>query len=359
MSEKIEQEGEFKVSKKRGRPKKLNKTEESVKVEIKKEDKVEEKEEVKLDLTEVKEEVTEVEEQTNKEDVSEQQVVEIQEITETEKGNLKTTSDLPESVEKLVNFMKDTGGSLEDYMRLNADYSKVDESQLLREYYKNTKPHLESDEIDFLLKDKFSWDTETEDERTVKLKKLSYKEEIASAKKFLEDLKSKYYEEIKLNSKGSKDKLELLDKYNKEQQVAREKHEKFTLGTKKYFGEDFKGFDFNVSDKKFRFKINNTESVANSQSNLNNFVEKFFNKEGELKSYNDYHKAIYAAENADTIASHFYEQGKTDALKNMMDKSKNIDDSPRSTSNTDVTIGGFKVKAVSGVDSSRLRIKNK
>ena len=378
------EQGDFKLkkpTKKRGRPKKLNKTDDSViKVDLnkKEENAIQEPETTKVVLqsseqSEEKREETkvglqEVGDTHKKEEPTEQNEEEIKspivEISNEEDNTIEPLVEkpqLPENIEKLVDFMKETGGTIEDYIRLNTDYSDVNNDVLLREYYNKTKPHLDQEEIDFILEDKFSWDEDVEEERAVKLKKLAYKEEIAKAKNFLEDMKDKYYDEIKLRSSNDNPEMtkamDFFNRYNEEQQIAKERHDKFTSNTKKFFNDKFEGFEFNVGEKKFRYNVNNKENVANSQSNLNNFVEKFFDKNGDLKNYNEYHKAIYTAENADTMANHFYEQGKADAIKDMMAKSKNIDNSPRTTSTGDVFINGLKVKEISGVDSSKLKLR--
>jgi uncharacterized protein (DUF2164 family) len=269
---------------------------------------------------------------------------------------------LPENIEKLVSFMEETGGNVEDYVRLNRDYSNIDDNALLREYYKNTKSHLNQEEIEFIMDDNFSYDEDMDEERDVKKKKLAFKEEIAKAKNFLEETKSKYYDEIKLRpgvTQEQKKAMDFFNRYNKEQQIAEKHHESFKNKTNDYFTDNFEGFDFDLGEKKFRYKISNANDVAEKQSNLNTFVKKFLNKEGEVVDTVGYHKAIYAAENADTIANHFYEQGKADAVKNMMAKSKNITNEPRPQANGDVFINGLKVRAITGADSSKLKIKTK
>ena len=269
---------------------------------------------------------------------------------------------LPENIEKLVSFMEETGGNVEDYVRLNRDYSNIDDNALLREYYKNTKSHLNQEEIDFIMEDNFFYDEDMDEERDIKKKKLAFKEEIAKAKNFLEETKSKYYDEIKLRPGVTQEQQKAMDffnRYNKEQQIAEKRHESFKNKTNSYFTDNFEGFDFDLGEKKFRYKISNANDVAEKQSNLNTFVKKFLNKEGEVVDTVGYHKAIYAAENADTIANHFYEQGKADAVKNMMAKSKNITNEPRPQANGDMFINGLKVRAITGADSSKLKIKTK
>lgn len=381
MSEEVKQEGDFKMKKKKGRPRKLTSQSETVKVDLskKEEDAVQEPSTEKVVLQsdeqsketgeESKVELQEVGEAHDKQESTKEKVespiVEITEepVVETQQEQVLEQPQLPENIEKLVNFMKDTGGTVEDYVRINADYSNLDNNALLREYYKRTKPHLNAEEISFIMEDNFSYDEDVDEERDIRKKKLAHKEEVAKAKDFLEGLKSKYYEEIKLRPGTTQDQQKAMDffnRYNEEQKMVQQQHNNFKLKTKSFFNNEFKGFDFNVGDKRFKYNVSNTDNVANKQSNLTNFVGKFLNEKGEVSDYASYHKAIYAAENADTIANHFYEQGKADAIKEMMAKSKNIDEKPRSTaSNGDVFINGLKVKAISGVDSSKLKIQKR
>tara|TARA_R110000764_G_scaffold1069_2_gene4228 strand:- start:379 stop:1515 length:1137 start_codon:yes stop_codon:yes gene_type:complete len=373
MSEEVKEEGSFKIKKKPGKPKKLTKKGETIKVDLsKKEDPVEE-EVTKVVIDDAKEEavikepVKEVVEETTEEkvipiqEVTEEKVEEVKEpVIETAPEPAKPEINLPENIEKLVKFMEDTGGTVEDYVRLSADYSTVNDDALVREYYKQTKPHLDIEEVNFLLEDNFSFDEDMDEERDIRKKKLAFKEEIAKARNFLEDTKSKYYDEIKLRPGVTQDQQKATDffnRYNEEQKMVQNQHEKFQSNTKNYFNQEFKGFDFKVGEKKFRYGVSDTDGVANTQSDLTNFVGKFLDEKGEVKDYAGYHKAIYAAENSDTIANHFYEQGRADAVKDVMAKSKNVSNEPRVTSTGDVFINGMKVKAISGVDSSKLKLR--
>ena len=268
---------------------------------------------------------------------------------------------LPENVEKLVTFMEETGGNVEDYVRLNADYSNIDETQLIKEYYKKTKPYLDNQDVDILLED-YEYDEDIDEDRDIRKKKIAFKEEVNKARNFLEETKSKYYDEIKLRPGVTQDQQKATDffsRYNEEQEVNIAKQERFKDATKNVFNEEFKGFDFNVGEKKFRYGVKNPSSVAEEQSDITNFIGKFLNKEGEISDHKGYHKALYAARNADTIAQHFYEQGKADSVKDVIAKSKNITTEARKTSTGSEFVNGWKVKAVnSGTDSSKLRIKN-
>ena len=318
--------------------------------------KAEIKEEVKEDKIEEVATITEIKEE-------EEEIVETkQQLKEAIRDEKVIGKQLPENIEKLVSFMEETGGTVEDYVSLNKDYSKYDEKQVLNEYYKKTKPHLNQEEISFLMEDNFSYDEEVDEDRVVRKRQLLLKEEIAKAKNFLESSKSKYYDDIKLRPGVTQEQQKAMDffnRYNKEQQIAAERREQFKDSTSKLFNEDFKGFEIKVGEKKFNYNISNPSATAEKQSDLNEFVKKFLNEKGEVIDAVGYHKAFYAAENVDTIANHFYEQGKADAVKDVIAKSKNINNDPRPQASGDVFINGFKVKAISGVDSSRLKIKSK
>jgi len=273
---------------------------------------------------------------------------------------------LPEGIQDLVKFMEETGGSIEDFSRLNADYSNVDENTLLREYYKQTKPHLSYDEVSFLLDDKFSFDEEIDEERDIKRKKLALKEEVANANKFLNETKEKYYKEVKLGSKLAPEQqkaIEFFDRYNKEQQSAedllKQQTQHFEQETSKVFSKDFKGFNFDVGDKKYRFNVKDVNKVKETQGDLLNVFNKYVGDNKMLQDAGGYHKALFAASNPDKIANHFYEQGKADAIKQLTADAKNINMDPRKTSEGYVEAGGIKVKAISGDDNSKLKFKLK
>jgi hypothetical protein len=301
-----------------------------------------------------------VEEKENEEPVAE--VKEEVQVEETKENNIE----LPENIQKVVEFMEETGGSLEDYVRLNADYSNVDENTLLKEYYKQTKSHLDNDEVNFLIEDNFSFDEEVDDDREIRRKKLAYKEEIVKAKSFLEGLKGKYYEEVKLSSKLAPEQKEAIEFYNayKEEQsklTAQQQTQanNFTEKTNSFFSDEFKGFDFKVGNNKYRFKVNDVNQVKESQSDIASFLGSYLDDKGMLTDPSTYHKALFAAKNSDKIANHFYEQGKADAIKQLEMESKNINMDPRKNASGYVDAGGLKVRAISGNDSSKLRVKIK
>ena len=305
-------------------------------------------------------EVTDEEEQpeTTEETVEEEVEEKIEEKT--------PEVELPENIQKVVDFMNETGGTLEDYVRLNADYSNVDNEALLREYYRSTKPHLTSEEVNFMLEDNFSYDEETDEPRDVKRKKLAYKEAVAQAKNHLEGLKSKYYQEVKLGSRLAPEQQKAIDffnRYNDEQVKVEELNAKqqkhFNKETDKVFNENFKGFDFQVGDKKYRYNVKDAKQTREAQSDVVKAFSGFISKENLLQDAKGYHKALFAARNADALANHFYEQGKADAIKNMTSEAKNIK-MDRKTADGMVDTGGVKVRVISGDNSSiaSKRLKN-
>jgi len=268
---------------------------------------------------------------------------------------------LPENIEKLVSFMEETGGTIEDYTRLNADYSQVDDITLLKEYYKKEKPYLEGEDIDMLLED-FVIDEDIDEDRDARKKRIAFKEEVAKAKSYLEETKSKYYDEIKLRPGVTQDQQKATDffnRYNKQQEAAEQQHTQFKESTKELFNDNFEGFDIKVGDKNYKYNIQNRDKVAESQSNINNLVGKFLDTKGNVTDTKGYHKAMYAADNVDKIASHFYEQGKADAVKEVVNNSKNLSSTKARSTQGEVFINGLKVKAISGTDSKSLRIKTK
>ena len=267
---------------------------------------------------------------------------------------------LPENIEKLVSFMEETGGSVEDYVRLNADYNSIDDKTLLREYYRKTKPYLDNEDINLILED-YDYDKDLDEDRDIRKKKIAFKEEVTKAKSFLEKTKSKYYDEIKLRPGVTQEQqkaTEFFNRYQEDQRIAEQQHSDFKSKTNDYFTNEFKGFDFNVGKKKFRYGLQDPNKVAENQSSINNFVGKFLDESGNIKDTKGYHKAIYIASNADKIINHFYEQGRTDATKEIVNSSKNPSTEPRQTG-TGEFVNGIKVKSISGYDSSKLRIKTK
>ena len=299
------------------------------------------------------------------EEITEEEVEEVEEQVEEAIAEAQATGKpLPDNIQKLMDFMDETGGDLNDYVKLNQDYSKLDDTSLLQEYYKQTKPHLDAEEINFLMEDTFSFDEDMDDERDIRRKKLALKEQVASAKSHLDGQKSTYYEEIKAGSKLTTEQqkaVNFFDRYNKESEVTQKavktNTDIFTQKTEQVFNDKFKGFEYNVGDKKYRFNVNNAEEVKNTQSDISNFTKKFLDKNSALTDAKGYHKSLYTAMNADAVAKHFYDQGKADAMKNSMAKAKNVDMNPRQAHGK-IETGGTTYKVLSN-DSSDFKFKIK
>ena len=393
-NEPVKQEGEFtlKGKTKKTKPKQLGNKKQEIqkvsikeplievepnvkKVEIKKEDdaiQIGETEEVSVekpsgDSAEMGEPIQESNKTTEGfspiQEVTEEEVKKVEaEVKEAIRDEKVLGRQLPENVEKLVSFMEETGGTVEDYVRLNADYSNVNETALLKEYYKKNKPHLDSDDINLILED-YQWDEDIHEEKEIRKKKLAFKEEVAKARTYLDELKGKYYDEIKLRPGVTQEQQKAMDffnRYNKQQEQAEQMHTEFKQRTQELFDQNFKGFDFEVGGNKYKYNIQNRDAVAENQSNIENLIGKFLDADGNVVDPSGYHKAMYAAENVDKIATHFYEQGKADAVKDVVKSSKNLSDVKAREGNTgEVFVGGFKVKSISGADSTKLKIKTR
>ena len=294
------------------------------------------------------------------EEVAEDLQEEVQDAIEEAK---ETGVELPENIQKVVDFMNETGGTLEDYVKLNTDYASLNENALLREYYQNTNPNLDNEDINFLMEDKFSYDEDVDDEREIRRKKVARKQALSDAKNHLEGLKNKYYTEIKAGSRLNSDQQKAVDffnRYTKESEDAAKKVEYFNKETNKVFTDKFEGFDYNVGEKKYRFKVKDANKIKESQGDINNFIKKFLNEKGVMSDAKGYHKSLFTAMNPDQVAQHFYEQGKADALKDSITKSKNVDMNPRGTHEKFTAANGVTYRVLNpGESSSKLRVKLK
>lgn len=305
------------------------------------------------EIKEEKEEALEIVEES----IEEPQEEVVQEVSE----NIAQTNEYPEDIQKLMDFMQDTNGTLEDYVNLNRDYSKMDNTTLVYEYYRNNKPHLNNEDINFLMQKDFAYDEEVAEPSEIKAKQLAFKEELYKAQKHFNDSKEKYYADLKLRKQNEvpeeyKDAQDFYNEATKMQERAEQLKNTFDTKTNSFFSEQFKGFDFKVGDAKYRFKVDDAKKVKTAQSTIENFIKPYLNKEGEMERVGDYHKALFAGRNADKLAAHFYEQGRADAIKETVKKSKNIDMTPRSD-NSAVPNSNNKVRVVENDSSNRLRIK--
>ena len=328
-------------------------------------------EKTEVELQEVQQEENElaleevIEEETKEEPKKEPQE-ELKENEVVPQAEVQNEINIPDNIHDLVQFMNETGGTVEDFVNLNKDYASYDTDAIIKEYYNKTKPHLDTEEVNFLIEDRFSYDEEIDDPKEIKRKQVAYKEQVAEAKEYLEGQKNKYYKEVKINGNLSREQQKAVDffnRYNTEQQeIARQQTQatdQFKAKTNQVFNQEFKGFDFKINDKKFRYNLKDVENVKNTQMDIMNIVGSYLDDNNKLSDGYGYHKALFAAKNADNIANHFYQLGKTEAIKEISTESKNINMDPRQVNSGTVESGGVKVRAISGDDSSKLRIKLK
>lgn len=321
---------------------------------------------------EVEQPVQEEVEQPVLREITDEEVEEVteelqEEVNEAIAEAAETGVELPENIQKVVDFINETGGSLEDYVRLNTDYASLNEDQLLREFYESKYTSYDREDIDFLMNDKFGYEEDVDDEIDIRRKKLARKEALAEAKNHLEGLKSKYYEEIKAGSRLNPEQQKAVDffnRYNKESEesakIAERQAKRFRTESAKVFNDKFEGFDFNVGEKKYRFNVKNAGEVKETQSDINNFIKKFLNEEGEMSDARGYHKSLFTAMNPDQVAQHFYEQGRADALKDSVAKSKNVNMDSRGVHETVTASNGMQFRVLNpSTSGSKLKVKFK
>jgi hypothetical protein len=278
----------------------------------------------------------------------------------------KDTPDLPEEIVNYLNYKKETGRGLDDFMRLTKDVDGMNEDQLLFEFWKQQKPHLDSDDVDFELNERFSYDEDADDASDVRKRKIAKKEELAKAKEYFNKLKETY----KTKVESTKDFIpaEELEDFNayknnktesqQSQTEATKRSEYFSEKTNELFNEKFEGFEFKLNDKSLKYKPADSIKLKESQSDLNNFVTKHLNEDGYLKDAASYHKSLSLAMHPDSFAKFFYEQGKSDAVNDITKESKNIDMNGIRNATQSASSGGFKVTSVSSGSGSGLRIKS-
>lgn len=277
----------------------------------------------------------------------------------------KQSEPLPEDVAKYLEYRKETGRSFEDFARLQADWTKVDDQVVLREYYAQTKPHLDAEEIDYLISEEFAFDADLDDEKDIKKKKIAYKEELYKARNHFEGLKEKYKAPLESRDvdvpENYKEAFNFYNQYVEEseqaQKLQQERSRVFQEKTNSFFGDEFKGFEFKVGEKKQVFKPSDVSKVKQVQSDINNFFNQHLNEDGTVKDIGSYHKALFAAQNADAIFKFAYEQGLADATEGLVKETKNIEMGVRENVKVDST--GTKFRALSTEDDFSFKIRKR
>ena len=273
---------------------------------------------------------------------------------------------LPEDVSAYLKYKKETGRGIEDFYRLQKDYTDMDENSVLANYYASTEEGLDEIDIQDIIEDKFDFDEEIDDPKDIKKIKLAKKRELAKAKKFLNEQKDKY--KVPLESSGdglSADQQENLNAYKSyidESKSIKEQNEKkynyFLNKTNEVFNNDFKGFDFKVGENNLTFKPGTADELKNVQKDVTNFINKYMDDKGLIADAKGYHKALSVAMNPDKFAQFFYDQGVSNAVDNVSRKSKNINMDMRQAPQS-VSKDGIKIRPVGNTDSGRgLRIRS-
>jgi len=273
---------------------------------------------------------------------------------------------LPEDVSKYLDFKKQTGRGFEDFVKANRNYDELNDDQVLAEYYSLTESDLDNEDINYLMNEKFSYDEELDDEKEIKKKNIAKKRELSKAKKYLNEYKEKY--SIPLESSGSTfseeqlKEIEAYKSYIKESKSALEanqrKNEFFLKKTNEVFNPEFKGFEFEVGDKKVKYSYGDVNEMKSKQSDLNNFVKKYVGEDGLISDAKGWHAALSAAMDPQRFASYFYEQGKADAIQDVTKKSKNVNMNIRQTPQA-IGDTGFKARQVSDSSGRGLKIRSK
>jgi len=275
-------------------------------------------------------------------------------------------SPLPDEVSKYLDFKKETGRGFEDFIKANRSYDNLEDDQVLKEYYSLTESDLDSEDIEYLMEDKFGYDEEVDDDRDIKKKNISKKRELAIAKKYLSKLSETY--KTPLESSGgsySEEQLKEISAYKEYVQKAqtevesnKRKSEYFQKKTDEVFSSEFKGFEFKVGDKNVIYSSGDANEIKSKQVNVQSFINQYVGEDGLVNDAQGWHKALNAAMNPDKLAQYFYEQGKADAIGDVSKKSKNINMSLRQTPQSSPQ-QGFQARAVSTDSGRGLRIRSK
>ena len=275
------------------------------------------------------------------------------------------TEKLPEDVAAYFKYKKETGRGIEDYVKLQKDFSSMNPDNLLREYLTITEGEgLDPEDIDSLMED-YSYDEELDDEAVIKKTKLAKKRTIAKAKKFFNEQKELYKHPLEsrpdVNSESNNEEIlqyrQYLESAKTQQEESETKRNWFIKESDKVFTDDFKGFDFVLDDKTVTFSPSDVQTIKKNQETPLNFVNKYLDDKGLINDAVGYHRALSLAMNPDKFANFFYEQGKSEATEDVMRKTKNINMSERRAPEV-TNKGGMTVKSVNPDSGRGLKIRS-
>ena len=276
----------------------------------------------------------------------------------------ETKEELPEDVAAYFKYKKDTGRGIEDYVKLNRDFDEMNPEVLLAEYFLASEEAIDEEDVEALMDD-YTFDTDIDDESTVKKKKLAKKREIVKAKRFFNEQKDKYRQPLESSqdvvSEDTKKQLEeyrqYIDDAQSKTELQKRKFDWFSQKTEEVFSDKFKGFEFKIGENNVTYNPGETSELKNSQSNIMNFVQKYLGEDGLMEDAQGYHKALSLAMNPEKFAQFFYEQGQSEAIETDARKTKNINMNLRSTPEV-VTKGGMKIRTLNPDSGNRLQIRS-
>ena len=272
--------------------------------------------------------------------------------------------ELPEDVAAYFKYKKDTGRGIDDYVKLNRDFDEMNPEVLLAEYFLASEEAIDEEDVEALMDD-YTFDTDIDDESTIKKKKLAKKRKIVKAKKFFNEQKDKYRQPLESRqdvvSEETKKQLEEYRQYVDDAKTQTEqqqrKYDWFAKKTDEVFSNEFKGFEFKIGENSVTYNPGETSELKKSQGNIMNFVQKYLDKDGLIEDAQGYHKALSLAMNPEKFAQFFYEQGKAEAIETDARKTKNIKMNLRSTPEV-VSKGGIKMRTLNPDSGNRLQIKS-
>lgn len=343
--------------------------------EVKEENTVEQKEEVVVEEQQPESTETEPKEEKpqelTKEDIINDYLTDRYQINAKELedvlSNNEEVLDLPEEVEKYLQYKEQTNRGLRDFVKANEDVSEYEDQALLREYYMQTNPELDDNDISYLINEKYEVDENVDTESDRKRKSLEKKQELHRAKEYFNNMREKYKAPLESSMDAFPDDVkkavEFYQQYNDEaanqEKLSNEQRKVFEQKTSSFFNDKFKGFEYNLGEKTVTYKPKSVTEVAENQSDLNNFIQRFVDEKGFLKDANKYHQSLHMAMNPEAYAKFFYEQGKADAVNEVVKDGKNIDMNVRT--NVDSSKPGTKFKVVDSGQGfgSGLKIKKR
>lgn len=343
--------------------------------EVKEDNTVEQKEEVVVEEQQPESTETEPKEEKpqelTKEDIINDYLTDRYQINAKELEDVLSSSeevlDLPEEVEKYLQYKEQTNRGLRDFVKANEDVSEYEDQALLREYYMQTNPELDDNDISYLINEKYEVDENVDTESDRRRKSLEKKQELHRAKEYFNNMREKYKAPLESSMDAFPDDVkkavEFYQQYNDEaanqEKLSNEQRKIFEQKTSSFFNDKFKGFEYNLGEKTVTYKPKSVNEVAENQSDLNNFIRRFVDEKGFLKDANKYHQSLHMAMNPEAYAKFFYEQGKADAVNEVVKDGKNIDMNVRT--NVDSSKPGTKFKVVDSNQDfgSGLKIKKR